>query len=232
MSTDEAPVDVSAATVTRRELAVARALDQARSRAENRVQLFLDAALELMNSNSGEFTVQEVAERSGQSLRTFYQYFAGKHELLLSLFEDSIRAASLHLDNVIAEGKGPLDRLHRFAVEYFLMCRLNSRDEPKRPSTAMVEFAQQLLTSHPKEAARAFAPLVVQLEGLLAAAAAAGEIRPGLDHGRISGVVLQATMFNAFATAISGSSSELDGDTEPEVLWDLLLRGIGTEKDA
>ena len=33
MSTNEAPADPPAATVTRRELAVARALDQARSRA-------------------------------------------------------------------------------------------------------------------------------------------------------------------------------------------------------
>jgi AcrR family transcriptional regulator len=228
VSSDEVPAEAPTAAVTRRELAVARALDQARSRAENRVQLFLDAALELMNSNAGEFTVQEVAERSGQSLRTFYQYFAGKHELLLALFEDSIRMASLHLEDVIAEGKGPLDRLHRFAVEYFLMCRPKPKDQPQRPSTAMVEFAQQLLTSHPKEAARAFAPLVAQLEQLFAAAAAAGEIRPGLDHPRISGVVLQATMFNAFATSISGSSFEHDRDTEPEVLWDLLLRGIGT----
>jgi AcrR family transcriptional regulator len=71
---------------------MARALDQARSRAENRVELFLDAARELISTNSGEFTVQEVVERSGQSLRTFYQYFAGKHELLLALFEESIRS--------------------------------------------------------------------------------------------------------------------------------------------
>ena len=227
LSSDEVPAEAPAATVTRRELAVARALDQARSRAETRVQLFLDAALELMNSNAGEFTVQEVAERSGQSLRTFYQYFAGKHELLLALFEDSIRVASQHLEDVIAEGEGPLDRLHRFAVEYFLMCRPNPKDQPPRPSTAMVEFAERLLTSHPKEAARAFAPLVAQLEELFAAAAASGEVRQGLDHRRISGVVLQATMFNVFATSISGPSSELDGDTEPEVLWDLLLRGIG-----
>ncbi len=228
MSTDDAAAEPPAVTVTRRELAVARALDQARSRAENRVQLFLDAALELMNSNSGEFTVQEVAERSGQSLRTFYQYFAGKHELLLALFEDSIRSAALHLEDVIAEGEGPLDRLHRFAVEYYRMCRLKLKDQPSTGPAPMVEFGQQLLTSHPEEAARAFAPLVVLLEELLVVAEAAGEIRPGLDYRRISGVVLQATMFNAFASAISGSSSEVDTDTEPETLWDLLLRGIGT----
>ena len=94
MTADEAAVELPAATATRRELALARALDSARSRAENRVELFLDAARELVSTNSGEFTVQEVVERSGQSLRTFYQYFAGKHELLLALFEESIRSVA------------------------------------------------------------------------------------------------------------------------------------------
>jgi AcrR family transcriptional regulator len=220
------PADTPA--VTRRELAVARALDQARSRAENRVELFLDAARELMNTNSGEFTVQEVVERSGQSLRTFYQYFAGKHELLLALFEESIRAAAAHLQEVVDASDDPLERLHRFAVEYFRMCRVQPLGEPRvGPAPAMVEFAQQLLTSHPAEAAEAFAPLVVALEALLDAAAASGHIRSDLDHRRIAGVVLQATMFNTFAAAISGSPSGPDRDAESGILWDLLLRGIG-----
>ncbi len=209
-------------------MAVARALDSARVRAEGRVQIFLDAALELMNEGSGEFTVQEVVTRSGQSLRTFYNYFAGKHELLLALFEDSIRVAAAHLQEVIADVDEPGERLRRFVLAYYRMCRAAPQDPMgARPAPAMVEFAQQLLTSHPGEAARAFSPLVVLLEDLLDAAAAAGAIRPGLDHRRIAGVVLQATMFNAFSAAISGSSSLLDGDAEPEALWDLLLRGIG-----
>lgn len=229
MSADGAATDAAAETVPRRELAMARALDQARSRAENRVELFLDAARELMNTNSGEFTVQEVVERSGQSLRTFYQYFAGKHELLLALFEESIRAASAHLEEVIAESDEPLDRLGRFTREYFGMCRLTPKGQlPTGPAPTVVEFAQQLLTSHPKEAAQAFAPLVVMLEGLLVDAATAGAIRAGLDHRRIAGVVLQATMFNSFAAAISGSSARADGDVESDALWELLLGGIGT----
>ncbi len=92
-----------------------------------------------------------------------------------------------------------------------------------------MEFAQQLLTSHPKEAAQAFAPLVVQLEELLTEAEAAGDVRPGLDLRQIAGVVLQATMFNSFAASISGSSVRLDGDVESDALWNLLLRGIGTK---
>jgi AcrR family transcriptional regulator len=217
MSADEAAVDIPAVTATRRELALARAVDSARSRAENRVELFLDAARELVNAGSGDFTVQEVVERSGQSLRTFYQYFAGKHELLLALFEESIRSVATQLEVEVDAEHDPLERLHRFADEYYRMCRPTVQGRPAGvPGQAIVESA------------RAFAPLVVLLEQLLADAAAAGEVRPGLDHRRIAGVVLQATMFNAFSTTISGSAASPDGDVESGALWDLLLLGIGT----
>src|SRR5580765_3738582 len=113
-----------------RELAVARSLDPARLRAEKRVQRFLDAALDLMQrSPDKEFTVQEVVEQSGQSLRSFYQYFAGKHELLLALFEESVRSTADHLRALIADENDPLERLHRFATEYYLICRPTSKEK-------------------------------------------------------------------------------------------------------
>ena len=211
-----------------RELAVARSLDPARSRAEKRVQRFLDAALEFMYSESTkDFTVQEVVERSGQSLRSFYQYFAGKHELLLALFEESVRSTAEHLREVIAKEDEPLDRLHRFAVEYYQVCRPapKGRAPKKGPNPAMGAFAQQLLTDHPKEASRAYVPLVSLLEELLDEAAQAGAIRPDLPHRRIAGILIQAISFNAFSTTISGTSIR-DGSGD-EDLWELLIHGIG-----
>src|SRR6478752_14081 len=59
-----------------RERAVSRSVDAARSRAEQRVQRFLEAAFELIDEKgTTEFTIQEVTERSKQSLRSFYEYF-------------------------------------------------------------------------------------------------------------------------------------------------------------
>lgn len=211
------------APATRRQLAVAKALDTARSRAENRVELFLDAARELMSTSATDFTVQEVVERSGQSLRTFYQYFAGKYELLLALFEESIEGAAAHLEATVAEYDDPIDRLRAFCVEYYRMCRTSKPGQPVAgPAPALVEFAQQLLTSHPQQAADAFAPLVELLGRLLEEAEVSHALRPGLDRQRITGVVLQATMFSAFAATISASSP----DAGDEALWDLLLHGI------
>src|SRR5687767_2903957 len=215
-----------------RELAVARSLDPARVRAEKRVQRFLDAALDLMQrAPDKEFTVQEVVERSGQSLRSFYQYFGGKHELLLALFEESVRWTADHLRAKIADEDDAYERLHRFVVEYYRVCRSvpNTKSTKKRPSTTpvMVDFAQQLLTGHPMEAAKAFAPLVALFGELLDDAAAAGAIKARLRHGPIAGVVLEAIMFNAFSSTIGGSPGIADGGDPAEELWDLIVNGIG-----
>jgi AcrR family transcriptional regulator len=209
---------------TRRELAVARVLDPARARAETRVQRFLDAALDLMK-NSNDFTVQEVVERSGQSLRSFYQYFDGKYELLLALFEDSIRSTVAQLEDALADEPDSLERLHVFCVEYYRVCRPSSPGRGKKAQpAALAEFAQQLLTEHPKEAARAFVPLRSLFVDLLDAAAADGRIRPGLNHDSIAGVVLQTIMFNVFSAIIGGSRA--GADVAAEELWGLLMRGI------
>lgn len=214
------------ARATWRDLAVARSLDPARVRAEKRVQRFLDAALDLMTTSSGkDFTVQEVVERSGQSLRSFYQYFAGKYELLLALFEESVRSTAEHLSVEIEAESDPRERLHRFITAYHKVCQPGTGGAKTGP--ALAQFAQQLLTEHPKEAARAFGPLVALLEQVLDEAAAAGAIRPRLNHRRIAGIVLQAVMFNAFAATISGSPA-YDGDAAEEA-WSLIFDGIGPE---
>ncbi len=218
-----------------REQAVARSLFTARARAENRLQRFLDAALELMNEGESgrEFTVHEVVERSGQSLRLFYQYFGGKHELLLALFEESVRSTAEYLNEKIDQETGPLERIHRFVIEYYRLCRPPLPGEPVEPlSTAwvMVDFAQQLLTSHPAEAALAFDPLVSLFGDVLEDAEVAGSIRPGLRRSPIAGMVLEAIMFNAFSTTIGGTSVRRVDPDPAEELWEFILHGVGADK--
>ena len=226
MSVDEA-AERPVGSASRRERAVARVVDPARARAETRVQRFLDAALELMGGASGkDFTVQEVVERSGQSLRSFYQYFDGKHELLLALFEDSVRNAAAQLQAHIEGETDPLERLHITVVEYYKLCRPPSKGRGGRKApAALAEFAQQLLADHPKEASRAFTPIVEFFEEVLADAAAAGVVRADMRSRRIAGFVLQSVMFNAFVTTISGSW-RAEGDDVAEEMWDLLLHGL------
>lgn len=89
----------------------------------------------------------------------------------------------------------------------------------------MADFAQQLLTAHPKEASRAFIPVVTLLEEVLDNAAAAGVIRPEVHNRRTAGVILQAVMFNSFAATISGTPLDT-ADAAADELWQIVLHGI------
>src|SRR5215468_540981 len=106
-----------------RQRAVSRSLSAARSRAEQRVQRFLDAALDLMDEKgTTDFTIQEVVDRSKQWLRGFYQYFDGKDELLLALFEETIRESIEDIRKVVDAETEPLARLRAFTIRLHEWC--------------------------------------------------------------------------------------------------------------
>ena len=230
MATDEvAAAATDSPTGSWREQAVARSLDSARLRAENRVQRFIDAAFDLLSGSApGEdFTVQEVVEKSGQSLRSFYQYFGGKQELLLALFEESVRLTAEELRDRVESDKDPLERLHRFVVEYYDLCRpkVSTRGKKNVP-LALAEFAQHLMTANAQDATRAFAPLVSLFTEVFDDAIAAGAIRRDLDRQRVAGILLEMIMFNSFSSTIGGLAADGSPRGPAEELWDLILNGI------
>lgn len=230
MAVDD-PAPPAEVPVRRRDLAVARSLDSARLRSEGRVQRFLDAGFELLAAaQSGrDFTVQDVVERSGQSLRSFYQYFAGKHELLLALFDEAIRSTAEYLEEEIAQRQTPLARLHCFVVEYYRRCLPAPKGRPSKsnPTPVLAEFCHQLLTAHQTEASRAFVPLMALLEQVLEEAAADGVVRPDLASREMAGAILSTIMFNAaYAPTISGTERPKDGAVAAEQLWAAVAHGI------
>ena len=106
-----------------RERAVARSLNAARFRAEQRVQRLLDAAFELIDEKgSTEFTIQEVVDRSKQSLRGFYQYFDGKDDLLLALFEETTRESLVDIRKFVDTESDPIARLRAFKIRLHEWC--------------------------------------------------------------------------------------------------------------
>jgi AcrR family transcriptional regulator len=223
-------------TPGRRELAVARSDDPVRDRAEEKVRRFLEAALELVTGAQGkDFTVQDVVRTSGQSLRSFYRYFDGKQDLLLALLEESARRTADRLREATAEEPDAAARLRRFTLEYHRLCRPRPAGREHGADAegggATAELARRLLTDHPGEAARAFAPLRLLLEEILHDAAQEGAARPGLDHRLVAGTLLQSALFHPFSLAVGGTDHEArdtdtDTETDADALWDLLARGI------
>ncbi|KUN80800.1 TetR/AcrR family transcriptional regulator [Streptomyces griseoruber] len=203
-----------------RQRAVERSTRAAKLRAEQRVQRFLDAAQELIaDKGTTDFTVQEVVERSRQSLRSFYQHFDGKHELLLALFEDALSRSAAQIREASAAGRDPLERL-RIAVDL-----LYHSSEPRAgaQSPLFTDFAIQLLVSHPDQVASAHLPLLGFFTELVEEAVAAGQaVSP--KPRRTASLIMQTAMFTARAPAapVGAHPSPISA----EEVWAFCLGGI------
>jgi AcrR family transcriptional regulator len=170
--TDVEPVDGENEPAWRQR-AVSRSLNAARSRAEKRAQRFLDAAFELMDEKgTTDFTIQEVIDRSKQSLRGFYQYFDGKDELLLALFEESVHESIEDQRAAVETETEPLARLRAFVIRLHEWCDPTDtqRKRGSHNRRPISEFMVQLAGSHPERVRAAIAPTAELLAELLDAA--------------------------------------------------------------
>ncbi|MDV3130514.1 MULTISPECIES: TetR/AcrR family transcriptional regulator [Mycobacterium] len=218
----EPPVTIPSEEPAWKQRAVERSIKTAKLRAAQRVQRFLDAAQAIIiEKGSTDFTVQEVVDRSRQSLRSFYLQFDGKHELLLALFEDALSRSA---DQIRAATSGPDEPIERLRVAIQLLFE-SSRPDPTAKRPLFTDFAPRLLVSHPSEVKIAHAPLLALLTELMEEASAAGQLRAGINPKRMAAITMQTVMFNAQS---SGEESE-DAASRPitaDELWDFCAHGF------
>jgi len=216
------PVNTPTEEPAWKQRAVERSTQAAKRRAEQRVERFLDAAQSIMTEKgTTDFTVQEVVDRSKQSLRSFYQHFDGKHELLLALFEDAMSKSADELRAVAAEQPDPLDRLRVVVQELFE----SSRPDPagqQRPLFS--DFALRLLVSHPAEMRVANAPLLSLFTELMEDLEKVHMLRAGFKPKRVAALTMQTVMFNA-----QSSGQDAAHPLTAEEIWDYCANGITGE---
>jgi AcrR family transcriptional regulator len=209
-----------------RQRAVSKSLSAARSRAEQRVQRLLDAAFELIDEKgTTEFTIQEVVDRSKQSLRGFYQYFEGKDELMFALLEESIREALEDLRAAVASESEPLARLRAFTVRLHEWCEpLDTRRKRGAHNRVPIsEFSMQLAVRDPERLAAVMAPVSRMLIGLLDDAAAAGAIRAP-DTRRAALLIQQTVMYGWLMNRLVHKPR---ARVTAEDAWAFCLHGLG-----
>ena len=206
-------------TLSWRDRAVARSLEQARRRAEGQSARFVKAALDVVEETGAEdFTIQAVVERSRASTRTFYQHFAGKDDLLVAMFEEAERLSVVRLRPIVDAASDPVARLRAFIVGRQLVSR------PTPLALLLVNHHLRLQQSRPEELRLAFEPVVGYLRDLVRDAQDAGAIPPG-DPTVVAGVVLQTVV--TFIHAQLLGSALTDWEASPEEVADFVLLGIG-----
>jgi len=209
-----------------RERAVSKSLSVARNRAEQRVQGLLDAAFALIDERgSTQFTIQEVVDRSKQSLRGFYQYFEGKDELLFALLEESIREALKDLRSAVEAESKPLERLRAFTIRLHEWCEpLGTRRKRGAHNRIPIsEFSLQLALKDPKRLTAAMAPISRTLIDVLKAAVAAGSLK--VTDPRRAALLIQQTVMYGWLMNRFVQNSQVH--TTAEDAWEFCLHGLG-----
>jgi len=209
-----------------RQRAVSKSLSAARTRAEQRVQRLLDAAFALIDDRgTTEFTIQEVVDRSKQSLRGFYQYFDSKDELLFALLEETIRESLEDLRSAVESEAESLERLRAFTIRLHEWCEpLGTRRKRGAHNRVPIsEFSLQLALKDPDRLATALAPISRMLVDLLKAAVAAGSLQV-TDTPRAALLIQQTAMSGWLMSRFVQNSR---ARVTAEDAWDFCLHGLG-----
>jgi AcrR family transcriptional regulator len=152
---------------------VGRSLRTAAARSVDRgMNLIRAAATVLERANGDEVTVQEVADEAGQSLRTLYQYFESKDDLLLAVFEEAMRTYAQLIRSAIADLDDPLERLAGAIVAAARMPEVSGSGLDR----GLARLRLKLAEVQPDKVGRAQAAMASLVRELVEGAAAAGRI--------------------------------------------------------
>lgn len=116
----------------------------------------VDAARELANETGASgFTVAQVAERAGSSLKGFYRCFVSKDELLVALLAAESRTGAAVLGEMVQDRPG--DPLHTYVTGIFELAALPAA---RGYSRVLVQEHRRLAETQPEALDAALAPLV------------------------------------------------------------------------
>lgn len=195
--------------------ALDRSLVEAKRRALNKSSGFVQAAIQLLDETGGlNFTVQDVVDRSKLSLRSFYQTFASKDDLLLALFEEYVATAAAWQREMMEKDDDPIAQ-----IRVFLTSLWTGKLSPE-VTRALALYNLTLSETRPEDLAHALEPQLLVLLEAVDRGIASGRVRDDIGNRRLAEILLH-TGTAAVHTTILRTGSE-----SPDDVWAFCLGGL------
>jgi AcrR family transcriptional regulator len=157
-----------------RERSLERALEREKRKSTEQSSRFVTAARELAeDTGSLDFTVQQVVDRAGVSLRSFYRNFAGKDELCLALFEEMTEETCEEIGKRLAGLDEPIERLAA------VVRRLYVAERGGKLAGSISRQVHELAANRPEDLRASQQPVVDLLEAEIERAIDRGVAEPG-----------------------------------------------------
>jgi AcrR family transcriptional regulator len=206
---------------TWQERAIERRLGDARALAVARSTRFMATALELVQeSGQASFTLQTLADRANLSVRTFYQHFAGKDELLLALYEDVTAQFTEAIREKVEAAEGPMGQLEAWCRG--VLSRPGSSQEVGGRLVLIYNLSLEL--DNPEAFAKVWEPHRKLLTEILTACSQAGLVRNDLTVKQLTSLLGSTLTSLGQYNALHGGMDET-ALTE-EVVWSWCRQAI------
>ena len=191
---------------------------------ESRASRFMKSALSILGETGrSDFTVLEVVERSKTSLRSFYQHFSTKDELLLALI-DKIMAESTK--NWREETAG-LDSTAALRVLIDRICAPAVSSTQDSINRGLTSYNDRLAETLPREYARVLSPLHQLIQDILNQGIAEGSFRADLEVDTTAALILQTVLG---AMRLRALGAELNGvPIDPNHIYEFCARGLSRD---
>jgi AcrR family transcriptional regulator len=194
--------------------------------AESRSKRFMKSALAILGETGRtDFTVLEVVERSKTSLRSFYQHFSTKDELLLALI-DKIMSESTKKwreDTIGLESTAAL----RVLIDR--ICTPAESSTQDRVNRGLTYYNDHLAETLPREYARVLSPLHELIKDIINRGINEGTFRNGQDVAATAALIMQSAL-GAMRLQVLGA--ELNGvPIDAHHIYDFCIGGLLDRRD-
>jgi AcrR family transcriptional regulator len=205
---------------------VERSLKLARARAQQRTDRFVAATIELMEEQgSTNFTVQDVVDRARMSIRTFYNFFESKDDLLVAVYETVVANEVVpRLRKRCDRQADPILRIRAYIEGLYDLTVRSGAVSPA--SRALSTHHHRLAEARPTDLDRAYRPQIDLIVELIQGAIEAGRLQPTLEPEKAAYLV-HNTVLAVVHTRVLGADPEVNVTAED--LWLFCAHGIGLD---
>jgi len=205
------------------------AVAASRSPEPDRSRQLIDAANQLLEEGGLEgLTIRAVLKRTGLARRAFYERFVGKDDLVLAVFEETLREAAQFYREEAEQFPAPIDKIKVVVVGLVTGALGNEGGFGEQRVAAMVREHLRLAQTRPGELQAALRPLLDFIAEQVTEGIRIGQLRDGDP-------VLQATLiYNLVATTLHtelmtkeamGPATERE-DQLSDGIWEFCRRAI------
>lgn len=169
-------------------------------------------------------------KRTGLSRRAFYERFSGKDDLVVAVFERTIRLAAAHYRQQVAPAPDPLSRLKLIVTSVVFGSALDAppAEQTNRRGAALSREHLRLAESRPGDLQAALRPLIDLIAEQLADGMRAGQVREYAPQ-RLAALVYNLVSTTVHTELLAEETARPDRARRAELaddIWEFCRRAI------